>query len=262
MADKNRFVIAVDGFCDENAEQLSSDGVKLFPTRVFIGGVPIDPPTSNSERDRIFAVSKTSENTVIPSVSGEYERFFDSVLDERDGGDLIFITPSVCYAPALAAAKNCMVKFYGSNVFVLPAGGYGAAIVPLLELAQNALRRDESAQSTFSELSFASKALISTAVIPNGGFASYKIMRYRNGFRLDKLSRGEAKTAAIVATEVKSSSTRCVYISHAGNYGFVGKIATTISETSPDVKIKAGFCSPATLAVTAPCAVTIGFLKG
>ena len=262
MADRNRFVIAVDGFCDENAEQLFADGVKLFPTRVFIGGVPIDPPTSNSERDRILAVSKTSENTVIPSVSGEYERFFDAVLDERDGGDLIFITPSVCYAPALAAAKNCMVRFYGSNVFVLPAFGAGAAIVPLLELAQNALSRGESAQSTFSALSFAAKNLVSGAILPNGGFASYKIMRYDNGFELDRLSRGEAKTAAIVATEVKSSGTRCVYISHAGNYGFVGKIATAIAETSPEVKIKAGFCSPATLAVTSPRAVTIGFLKG
>ena len=66
MTIRKRFVIAVDGFCDENAEQLAADGVKIFPTRAFIGGIPVDPPTDNASRARVFAAEKNGENSVIP----------------------------------------------------------------------------------------------------------------------------------------------------------------------------------------------------
>ena len=261
MTTKKRFVIAVDGFCDENAEQLAADGVKLFPTRAFIGGIPADEPTDNAARDRILAAAKNGENSVIPSVPTEYERFFDSVLEENDGGDLIFLS-SLGDKTADSAAKNCMVKFYGSNVYVLPVQGFGAAIVPILEHAQALQSSGETAQSAFAELSGMAKNLVSLAVLPNGdGFASYKIMRCTSALKPDRLSRGNAKTAAFIASEVEKNATDCVYISHAGNFELVRRIATAINETRPTVKIKVGSCAPATLAFTSPRSVTIGFVK-
>lgn len=261
MTIRKRFVIAVDGFCDENAEQLAADGVKIFPTRAFIGGIPVDPPTDNASRDRVFAAAKNGENSVIPSSKAEYERFFDSVLDKNDGGDLIFLS-SLADKTADSAAKNCMVKFYGSNVYVLPVPGFGAAIVPILELAITLRSAGETVQNAFAELSGAAKKLVSLAVVPNGdGFASYKIMRCTNALKPDRLSRGNAKTSAFLASEAEKSATDCVYISHAGNFELVRRIATAINETRPTVKIKVGCCSPATLALASAGAVTVGFVK-
>ena len=261
MTIRKRFVIAVDGFCDENAEQLAADGVKIFPTRTFIGGVPVDPPTDNASRDRVLTAAKTGENSVIPSISAEYVRFFDSVLDENDGGDLIFLS-SLGNRTPLSAASECMVKFYGSNVFVLPVRGLGAAIVPILESALSLQRDGETAQAAFSELSATAEKLVSISVCQNGdGFASYKIMRCTTSLGLDRLSRGNAQTAAFIASEVGKSATKCVYLSHAGNFELVRRIATAINESDPSIKIKVGCCSPATLALTSAGAVTVGFVK-
>lgn len=262
MIDRTQFVIAVDGFCDENAEQLVADGVKIFPTNVFIGGEPIDLPTNNAERNHVVSLSKNGENTVISSTTADYERFFDSVLDERDGGDLLFLCVADDFAAAQKAAENCMVKFYGSNVLILPVHGKGAAVVPLLERALSLRDGGESAQNTFAELNSAVAKIVSFAIVPNADkFATYKIVRFVGETKFDRLCRGNAKIAALVANEVKNSNAGCVYVSHAGNHAFVTKIATAIAETCPGVKIKTGFCSPATIAVTAPRAVSIGYIS-
>lgn len=262
MEDRKQFVIAVDGFCDENAEQLIADGVKIFPTKVFIGGEPIDPPTDNAERNRIITLSKNGENTVITSFAADYERFFDSVLDERDGGDVLFLCADGNAAAAQKAAENCMVKFYGSNIFVLPVRGKGAAVVPLLERALSLSGGGETAQNAFAELGAATEKIVSFAIVPNiDKFAAYKIVRFSGETKFDRLCRGNARIAALVAGEVKNANASCVYISHAGNHAFVTKIATAVAENCPDVKIKTGFCAPATIAVTAPRAVSVGYIS-
>lgn len=264
MENEKSFTIVVDGYCDELAEQLTADGVRIFPTRVFCGSEPISPPASNPEREKFYALAKLDERTVIPAKHGDFERFFDAILEEGDGGNILAVlsAPSGDVLAAQAAAKTCSIKFFGSRIYVLDAPGLGAALVPVLEAAQAALKANKSVEDALADCQSIAKRVRSSALVPDDsdGLSTYKLMRIGLAASFSRRVHGDARAAALIAAEAAKVEAECVYVSHCDNAALARKVAFAVNQAAPNAKIKLGQAAFATLAATAPLSVTVAYV--
>lgn len=176
-----KLFISADSTADLTTEMQSETEVSVIPFSVRIGDINAsDCIKAPEETKNLLLKAENHGFSVVPPAVAEYENLFDDLADK--GGDVLHIACgskfSKAYSNAVKAARNTMVKFRKSVVYVLDSHALGAGQALVLDHALSLLHKSLSPAEIYVNLTETACRVEQYFILPN-------IKNYNIAFRAD-----------------------------------------------------------------------------
>ena len=284
-----KFILSTDSSCDVCSYQLKALNIKSLPLYFTINGrVFPDVFEQDSEYEEFY---KKIEEGAMPSTSQintyTHEEYFDDILENSKCNVIVHLSLSSglsgTYNNAIKAAKNSMIKFPQSQIYVIDTKGATQAHHYVLDEALKCRDENISGADTFVYLNESIQQM-------NVWFAVDDLMHLKRGGRINGVTavigtmlnikpiliiNNEGKLAVVQKVKgynkvfnefIKKIKENAIdpehqtyYIASANATEYAPKLKKLILDTFPQATVKIGWIGPVIGSHTGPNAVGLVF---
>lgn len=279
------FILAIDGGCDENFEQLQYYKATVMPSNFLCDGETLDfTPRLDSDFDELYENYSNRKLKEIPRTRDDFEGFFDELFELRRR-DIIYISAELARGKSdlsvlNRAIRDEAVKFPRNDIYAVAAPVLSVGISPLIGAALK--MRDEtnlSAAEAFLELQSFSQNIVTYIVTDTlvglknqkllgadentGGtlIKQFVIKADKDGFKIIRRSRGNKTSASILADAVEKAKPDKLYLGFASDFSAAKELRRNLDERglTPEYEIKR--LNVSSFALLGKNALTLSFMK-